>query len=158
MNRKQSKHEKMSLKLLFISLQNHKLLIVNLRLPFPFLLEIKGVEVELKIRGAWGHGIFGGYWRKCMQKFQRSIRSGISRVDQDKIMMNFHEVWFLTLEFPKGFHITLRNFQGWIFFFSGISKSKVTNVIIPKVFSKNYALNSACLDFFWNGPMLVFPF
>ena len=29
-------------------------------------------------------------------------KSGIPKDDQEKIMLNFRESWFLTLEFPRG--------------------------------------------------------
>ena len=49
--------------------------------------------------------------------------------DQEKIMLNFHESWFLTLELPRGVTQFYRISEGKeSFALSRISKGKVTNL------------------------------
>ena len=48
-------------------------------------------------------------------------RSGNSRDVQEKLMWNFHESRFLTLEFRRGVTQICRISRGKSFFFSGIS-------------------------------------
>ena len=45
--------------------------------------------------------------------------------------------------------------ESFIFSLSGISKSKVTNLEIPGVFSKEYVLDHPCLNFFWNNSIMT---
>ena len=65
---------------------------------------------------------------------------GISKGDQEKIMWNFHESLFLTLEFlRKGSNTILWNIQGLSFVLSGISRDKVKKVKIPGQFSQKFS-------------------
>ena len=70
-------------------------------------------------------------------------KSGISRGDQEKTMLNFHESWFLTFEFPRGATQ-----------FYEISKGKVTNLKDPGFFFKKVCSQSP-LGFFWNSPAII---
>ena len=80
-----------------------------------------------------------------------------SGVEGMKTMQHFHKwsrkkhVEFLGIldsdpKILKGCKI-LQSFQGWSFVFSGISKGKVRNLKIPRVFPKKHVLNA--LVFFW---------
>ena len=62
------------------------------------------------------------------------------------------------LGISKRCNTILRNFEGWSFVFSGISKGKgkVTNIKTPGVLSKKYILKPPCLDFFWNSSLAFF--
>ena len=52
--------------------------------------------------GHQGHGM--GFLGRGIEKFQGPIKkkSGIPKIDQDKITRNFHGFWFLVYEYPKG--------------------------------------------------------
>ena len=63
-------------------------------------------------------------------------KSGIFRADQEKVMLHFHETWFLMVELPRG-----------VTQFYRISKDKVTNLKDPGFFFLKYVLNPPCLDF-----------
>ena len=58
------------------------------------------------------------------------------------------------LVFGKGCHTILQNFQGRNFFFSGISKVKVTNLKIPGGFFRRVYPQPPCLYIFWNSPLI----
>ena len=75
-------------------------------------------------------------------------KSGIPGGDQEKIMLNFHESWFLALEFPKGVRQFYRNSKGKERFdFSRYSKGKVTNLKDLGFFLKKVCRNPH-FDFF----------
>ena len=60
-------------------------------------------------------------------------------------MWNIRGYWFLAFYFPR----VMPNLQGVeLCFLLGISKSKVTNLEIPEIYSRKYILNLR-LDFVW---------
>ena len=70
-------------------------------------------------------------------------KSGICRIDQEKIMLNFHESWFMTLEFPRD-----------VTQFYKISKDKLTNLKDPGFFFKKVSPRFP-LGFFRNSPTII---
>ena len=73
--------------------------------------------------------------------------------DQEKNSVEFPWVLVFGLGNSNGCDTIWWNFQGRNFILPGISQGKVTNLTIPGVFSKKYALNTPCFDFFWNSPI-----
>ena len=82
-------------------------------------------------------------------------KSGITRGDQEKIMSNFHESWFLTLKFPRCVTQFYRISKGKkIFILSRFSKGRVTNLKDPGSFLKKVCPQSP-FGFFWNSPTII---
>ena len=76
-------------------------------------------------------------------------------VIQKKIMLNFHESWFLTFEFQNGvrqFYRILKGKEGFALF--RFSKGKVTNLKESGFFLKKVCLQSPS-GFFWNRPAII---
>ena len=82
-------------------------------------------------------------------------KSGITRGDQEKIMSNFHESWFLTLKFPRRVTQFYRISKGKKrFILSRFSKGRVTNLKDPGSFLKKVCPQSP-FGFFWNSPTII---
>ena len=79
-----------------------------------------------RIKSRWN---FQGIWRKNYLEYSWVLS------------------WFLTLELLRGaIQVFIKNFQGWMLVFSGISRGKVINLKIPKVFFQKYILNLPLLS------------
>ena len=82
-------------------------------------------------------------------------KSGIPRGAQEKIMLNFHESWFLTFEYPRDVTQFYRISKGKERFVSTrSSRGKVTNLKYQGFIFKEVRPQSP-LGFYWNSPTIV---
>ena len=93
-----------------------------------------------------GEGREGG-GRYGISRGIREIAKEISKGNQEKIMWNFKELWWLGLAIPKESNAILWDFQGWSFVLSGISRGKVKKLKNSRGFSKKYVLNPLLFSF-----------
>ena len=109
---------------------------------------------EKKHTGSWVHGISKGI-AKSKQKFENQLKKEVDflGVIKKKSCAFSIGLGFLVLEFPRGVAQICGIFRGESLF----SKVKVTNIEIPRVFSKMYIYHqpTPSLDFSWNSPILM---